>query len=73
MLPVSGAANGQKGEEWLTSVEVRKVLKISTCDLAHLREEGNIRAEKRGNAYYYPGKMSKRYMAASYGTKPPSA
>ena len=43
-------------EEWLTSVDVRKVLKISTCDLAHLREDGNIRAEKRGNAYYYAGK-----------------
>jgi len=43
----------KKGEEWLTSLEVRKALKISTCDLAHLREKGRIRAEKRGNAYYY--------------------
>jgi len=40
-------------EEWLTSVEVRKALKISTCDLAHLREAGAIQAEKRGNAYLY--------------------
>jgi DNA-binding transcriptional MerR regulator len=39
----------------LTSREVRRLLKISTCDLAHLREEGQIRAEKRGNAYYYVG------------------
>ena len=39
--------------EWLTSVEVRKVLKISTCDLAHLRQDGAIRAEKRGNAFFY--------------------
>ena len=46
----------KKGEEWLNSAEVRKVLKISTCDLAHLREDGNIRAEKRGNAFYYAGK-----------------
>jgi len=46
----------KKGEVWLTSAEVRKALKISTCDLAHLREEGTIRAEKRGNAYYYAGK-----------------
>ena len=46
----------KKDEEWLTSVEVRTALKISTCDLAHLREKGGIRAEKRGNAYYYAAK-----------------
>ena len=46
----------KNGEEWLTSAEVRKALKISTCDLAHLREDGAIRAEKRGNAYYYAAK-----------------
>lgn len=43
-------------QEWLSSAEVRKALKISTCDLAHLREEGAIRAEKRGNAYCYAAK-----------------
>lgn len=42
--------------EWLTSVETRKALRISTCDLAHMREDGAIRAEKRGNAFYYFGK-----------------
>ena len=41
------------GSDWLNSAEVRKVLKISTCVLAHMREDGAIRAEKRGNAYYY--------------------
>lgn len=41
---------------WLNSAEVRKVLGISTCDLAHLRAEGRIRAEKRGNAYFYVAK-----------------
>lgn len=46
----------KSGVEWLTSLEVRKVLKISTCDLAHLREDSAIRAEKRGNAYYYAAK-----------------
>ena len=40
-------------KEWLTSVEVRRALKISTCDLAHLREQGGLRATKRGNAYLY--------------------
>ena len=39
--------------EWLTSAEARKRLRISTCDLAHLREGGIIRTEKRGNAFYY--------------------
>jgi len=38
---------------WLTSAEVRKVLRISTCDLAHLREGGALRAERRGSAYFY--------------------
>ena len=41
MLPESeGCKVGKKGEEWLTSAEVRKVLRMSTCDLAHLREGG---------------------------------
>jgi len=39
--------------DWLTSVEVRRALGLSTCDLAHLREAGAIRSERRGNAYYY--------------------
>ena len=47
---------GTADTDWLTSAEVRKSLRISTCDLAHLREEGRIRAEKRGNAYYYVAK-----------------
>ena len=42
--------------DWLTSAEVRKSLRISTCDLAHLRKQGKIRAEKRGNAYFYAAK-----------------
>ena len=43
-------------KDWMTSVEVRKALKVSTCHLAHLREDGAIRAEKRANAYYYSAK-----------------
>jgi hypothetical protein len=43
----------KKDERWLSSPEVRKALKISTCDLAHLREQGVFRATKRGNAYLY--------------------
>jgi len=44
---------GKVVEKWLTSMEVRKFLKISSCDLAHLREEGAIGYSKNGNAYLY--------------------
>lgn len=47
---------GATDRDWLTGAKVRKSLRISTCDLAHLREEGRIRAEKRGNAYFYAAK-----------------
>jgi len=40
-------------EERLTSKEVRSKLKIRSCDLMHLREQGVIRADKEGNAYLY--------------------
>jgi hypothetical protein len=43
-------------KDWMTSVEVRKALKVSTCDLSHLRESAAIRAEKRGNAFWYSAK-----------------
>jgi hypothetical protein len=44
---------GEENKGWLTSAEVRKDLRISTCDLAHLREDGAIGAVKIGNAYRY--------------------
>jgi len=40
-------------DAWLTSDQVRKRLKISTCDLAHLRQAGRLRFRKKGNAYLY--------------------
>lgn len=40
-------------DAWLTSEQVRKRLKISTCDLAHLRQAGRLRFRKKGNAYLY--------------------
>lgn len=40
-------------DAWLTSTQVRKRLKISTCNLAHLRQAGKLRFKKRGNAYLY--------------------
>lgn len=42
-----------KEREWLNSAEVRKLLKISTCELAHIRESGKISFTKKRNAYLY--------------------
>lgn len=39
--------------EWLTSGEMRKRLRVSSCQLAHLREEGRLLFRKDGNAFLY--------------------
>lgn len=38
---------------WLTSKETQKLLKISSCELMHLRESGKLKFKKQGNTYYY--------------------
>lgn len=38
---------------WLTSKETQKHLKISGCELMHLRVSGKLIFKKKGNAYYY--------------------
>jgi hypothetical protein len=45
-----------KQKEWLDSKAARKALKVSTCELLHLREAGRIQFQKRGNAYLYSGR-----------------
>lgn len=40
-------------EEWLKSKDAQKKLKVSSCDLMHLREAGKLKFKKVGNAYYY--------------------
>ena len=40
-------------ERWVRSDEARKQLKLSTCDLAHARESGEIEFKKVGNAFLY--------------------
>ena len=40
-------------DEWLRSDEARKVLRVSTCDLSHLRQGGKIAFRKAGNACLY--------------------
>ncbi len=47
---MSGESNN---ERWLKSGEVRKELKVSTCELAHLRNAGKLPFKKQGNAYLY--------------------
>jgi hypothetical protein len=38
---------------WLNSKQAMKQLKLSSCQLMHLREAGKLKFEKRGNRYFY--------------------
>lgn len=38
---------------WICSVEARRKLGGTSCDLMHLRNAGKLRFEKKGNAYRY--------------------
>ncbi len=38
---------------FLSSKETKKELKISSCELMHLRESGKLKYIKKGNAYFY--------------------
>ncbi len=40
-------------EEWLSSIEARKFLRVSDCDLMHMRTAGQIEFKKTGNAFLY--------------------
>jgi hypothetical protein len=42
-----------RGAEWMTSAEVQKTARITSCHLMHLREEGKLRFRKKGNAFLY--------------------
>ena len=39
--------------EWYTSTEARRVMKVSTCHLSHMRQDGLLRFQKKGNAFLY--------------------
>lgn len=45
--------SGTIPDRWVRSDEVRRQLKLSTCDLAHAREAGEIEYKKVGNAFLY--------------------
>jgi hypothetical protein len=57
---VSAETNDPK--DWLTSKEVEKQLRISSCELMHLREAGKLPFRKKGNAFFY--KINKTPKAA---------
>lgn len=38
---------------WVRTKDAMKLLKVSSCDLCHLREQGKIEFKKQGNAYFY--------------------
>ena len=40
-------------ENWLTSAEARKALKVSGCHLMHMRLAGQLKFRKEGNRYLY--------------------
>ena len=50
---ISKSQSDSGEREWLRSDEARKVMQVSTCDLAHLRQGGKIAFRKAGNAYLY--------------------
>jgi hypothetical protein len=39
--------------EWLRSDEIRRQLKLTTCELAHMRDSGKLPFKKQGNTYLY--------------------
>ncbi|UZE96811.1 hypothetical protein [Alkalimarinus alittae] len=46
-------ANKSEHKIWCSSKDTKKVLKISDCELMHMRLAGNLEFKKSGNAYYY--------------------
>ena len=42
-----------KPNQLLTSKEAKTALKVQDCDLAHIRNAGKLKFEKKGNAFMY--------------------
>ncbi len=43
----------QKDLQWLKSKDAIKALKVTSCDLMHLRIAGKIEYKKSGNSFLY--------------------
>lgn len=51
----------QLSKDWLSSKDIKKQLKLSGCELMHLRERGELEYKRVGNAFFYkqPKQFSK--------------
>lgn len=47
--------------KYLTSKEAKKELKVQDCDLAHIRNSGNLQFTKKGNSYLYLKESIEQY------------
>lgn len=45
--------DANQNSEWFSSNQAREKLRISGCELMHLREGGKLRFKKQGNAFLY--------------------
>lgn len=45
----------QPTQRWFSSKEMKSRLRVSDCELSHLRQSGVLAFEKRGNAFFYRG------------------
>lgn len=43
----------EKHVNWVSSTAMAQILKVSSCELSHLRHAGKLRFAKIGNAYFY--------------------
>ena len=43
----------EKPNKTITSKEAKRLLKVSDCELMHLRTSGKVKATKKGNSYLY--------------------
>jgi len=61
-----------KPAAWLSSDETRKQLRISSCELMHLRESGHLPFKRQGNAFLYSSKAVRRLAQSGslYSAKP---
>lgn len=57
-----------KTESWVTSKQAREQIRISSCELMHLRESGKLRFRKQGNAFFYQRSDVQRAADGSRGT-----
>lgn len=53
MKDIDSSNATKTNENWLSSKDAMKALKISACELMHKREAGKLEFKKKGNAFFY--------------------